>query len=66
MAQCSAYRDQSAACSNGFFQKPFCRGQVGCLSCGAISEASIPPCLKDELPDHWITEGGRPRFVPQS
>lgn len=62
--QCIAYRQDDRVCSNGFFQKAFCSGHVGCFSCGAISDGSLPHCLKDELPEHWLTDDGKPRFGP--
>ena len=60
--QCSAYRPDSRICSNGFFQVLACRKEVKCFACGRPSEG-IPHCLKDELPEHWITEDGKPRFL---
>lgn len=62
--QCIAYRETGGICSNGFIQKAFCSGNVGCFSCGSIPESSLPHCLSDDLPDHWLTDDGRPRFVP--
>jgi hypothetical protein len=61
--QCIAYRAGDRVCANGFFQKPVCHGSVGCWSCGTISEREIPHCLKDELPEHWVTETGLPRLA---
>lgn len=46
---CIAHKDGVGLCRNGFPQKPFCRGQVGCLSCGNISAREIPSCLDDDF-----------------
>jgi hypothetical protein len=58
---CQSYQD-GYVCRDGFIQKPFCRGYAGCWHCGSISEASLPHCLRGELPDHWITESGESAF----
>lgn len=50
---CQSYQS-GHVCRDGFIQQPFCRdGRQG---------KSQPPCLRDELPDHWITSTGRPAF----
>lgn len=61
-AQCQSYRDGQFACRDGFMQKPFCRGYYGCHSCGHIKASSIPYCLSDELPMHWLKDDGSPAF----
>jgi hypothetical protein len=65
MAQCSAYRENDLVCSNGFFQVVACREEVKCFACGSPGRI-VPHCLKDELPEHWITDDGKPRFAPAS
>lgn len=64
--QCAAYRP-GFICANGFVQKAICRrgDEVGCHACGHISDAAIPNCLRDELPNHWIKEDGSPAFYIQ-
>lgn len=51
----------------GFPQSPYCAGQAGCLSCGAISSKSLPLCLADEVPPHIADDRGMPKlFRPRS
>lgn len=58
---CSAYRDHQGVCSNGFIQTIYCRQEVKCHACGATSER-VPHCMRDDLPQHWLTESGGPVF----
>lgn len=58
---CSAYREKENICSNGFFQVLACSREVKCFTCGKPSDR-IPHCMKDELPEHWITDDGKPFF----
>ena len=62
---CRSYRPGHQLCDDGFPIKPICSGRYGCVMCGAISEASIPLCMKEDadLPPHLFTEDGRPRHV---
>lgn len=67
MTACSAYNANGGICFNGFIQKRFCwAGASGCKSCGHVSDAALPHCLKDELPDHWVTDDGHPIFKKPS
>lgn len=53
-APCSGYRPEAGpgVCRHGFMQTP-----------GCYMESRIPPwCLRDELPEHWIDDGGLPIF----
>lgn len=61
MTKCIAYKEHDLVCANGFFQVLACSQEVKCHSCGAPGH-NIPHCLKDELPEHWITDDGKPRF----
>ena len=62
MTECIAYRRNSGICANGFFQTHFCwHGASKCHGCGRHSE-TLPHCLKDELPEHWVTDDGSPAF----
>jgi hypothetical protein len=60
--KCSAYRQGSLVCCNGFIQTFSCWGDTACLSCGRHSARLVPHCVKDELPEHWVDEAGRPAF----
>lgn len=55
---CSAYRG-GGICVNGFIQTAACHPSR--CQCGKWS-TSIPHCLKDKLPDHWLNDDGTPRF----
>jgi hypothetical protein len=60
--ECIAYRRNSGICANGFIQTHFCWfGAWKCSECGRDSE-TLPHCLKDELPDHWVKDDGSPAF----
>jgi hypothetical protein len=50
--ECSAYRRDAGICANGFIQTHFCW----------FGGPSLPHCLKDELPDHWVKDDGSPAF----
>lgn len=53
---CSAYDDESRVCTNGFVQRPACRG-TKCHACGSWSADNpefMPYCMKDDLPDHFV------------
>lgn len=60
--QCQSYRDGSLICMDGFRQVSFCRGYAGCVSCGQISERSLPQCLTDEFARHLMDDAGRMRL----
>lgn len=61
---CRSYRERSTVCADGFLQKPYCRGRVGCFSCGAVSEKALPWCLREKLPDHFVKDDGSTLFYP--
>lgn len=49
---CSASTSNARAgdvCRNGFIQ-------------GNYPKHATPPCLRDNLPDHWVNNDGSPRF----
>lgn len=60
MNACQSYRFGSLVCADGFPVKPYCSGNVGCPTCGHISEQAIPLCLREEAPPHLFDESGRP------
>lgn len=60
--ECQAYRQHSMICANGFLQVAYCSGRVGCLSCGHVKPSSLPMCLWDELPDHYVDDSGMPLY----
>lgn len=63
---CIAYHRNSSVCANGFVQTHFCWfGPVKCSQCGEISR-SLPNCLREEIPVHFVTDNGSPRFYRQS
>lgn len=62
---CQSYQPDSAVCSDGFVQRPLCRGSFGCLECGAVSDRYLPDCLRDEVPKHLSHEDGSPVFYKQ-
>lgn len=64
MSQCVAYRENTSICANGFFQVLACHQEVKCFMCGK-PRANVPHCMKDELPEHWITDEGKPAFYRQ-
>lgn len=64
--QCSAYDENSMTCSNGFVQKMFCRDGKGCQICGTLSGKATPYCLRDEIPERFITDSGSPVFYSQN
>lgn len=57
---CKSYR-AGGACADGFLTVPACWNSGGCPTCGAPSK-TIPNCLRDDLPAHWLTDEGLPRF----
>lgn len=59
---CSSYEPNSSFCKDGFIQKPFCSGRGACHACGSYSQESLPYCLSDELPLHFIKNNGSPIF----
>lgn len=61
VGQCRSYRDGSV-CANGFVQKPYCRGVVGCYACGHIRDSALPMCLRDDIPEHMSRQDGSPLF----
>lgn len=65
MTQCIAYRNDDGICKNGFIQVLACRQEVKCFTCGKPSD-HVPHCLKDELPEHWVTDEGKPRFYREA
>ncbi len=58
---CSAYREGEGVCTNGFLQLFVCKSNSGCLHCGAPPK-TLPYCLRDELPEHFIKADGSPAF----
>jgi len=61
--ECSAYVKNNRVCSNSFIQRFSCWGDVRCDSCGAVNEDDLPYCMRDELPDHWVKDDGKPLFI---
>lgn len=61
MNECQSYRRDSFICSDGFVQNIACSRLLICDACWMPSK-KIPACLRDELPAHWVTESGAPRF----
>ena len=61
--ECSAYR-LGGLCANGFPQNAACLG-VTCSACGRPT-AKVPMCLREELPEPWIDESGRPTFARET
>lgn len=59
---CRSHDPRSTTCRDGFIQKPFCHGQGGCIQCGNIATKSIPYCLRDEVPAHFVKDDGSPLF----
>ncbi len=62
-SKCKSYDGDSITCKDGFIQLPLCRGQLP--SCGCVNNSSIPHCLKDELPIHFIKNDGNPLFYKE-
>lgn len=62
---CKSYRSADRICADGFIQLPACSGDACCWSCGAPSKIQ-PYCLRDELPEHWLTDGGEPVFYSRA
>ena len=60
--ECRSFVAGSLTCRDGFVQKAYCRGYGGCLSCGHISDAAVPGCLRDEIAPHLLRENGAPLF----
>lgn len=60
--KCKSYRERQSVCADGFVQRTYCRGQVGCFHCGAISTRYLPACLSDDVPEHMVNSDGTPLF----
>lgn len=58
---CSALRDRELTCANGFVQVPFCRDAQACSHC-ETPNGKTPYCLRDELPNHFVSDSGMPMF----
>jgi len=54
--ECSGYRPREYTCAHGFVQTFAC-------SAGNANGRQLPWCMRDDLPDHYITEDGLPRFA---
>lgn len=64
---CSSYRIGEMICADGFIQRFTCWNQNGCVHCGKPASPKYQPyCLRDDLPDHFVTESGAPRFYKLS
>lgn len=63
VGHCRSYRD-GLVCADGFVQKPYCRGVIGCYACGYINDAVLPACTLDEIPEHLSRPDGQPLFYP--
>lgn len=61
--QCSAARP-GFVCANGFIQSPPCHGRGACYACGQPI-GKPPACMREELPERWLTEAGAPIFYRQ-
>lgn len=59
--ECSAYRKGAGICANGFFQTLACKKETSCHACNR-PHGSVPHCMRDDLPEHWLTETGAPLF----
>jgi hypothetical protein len=58
---CSAYVPNSFACKNGFIQRGIC--SMGPINFFPVAvDKSLPLCLREELPEHMVTDSGLPRF----
>lgn len=66
MKPCKSYRADSRVCADGFVQKPYCSGNAGCPCCGAISREQTPYCLRDEVPEHMVSDDGSPAFTREA
>jgi hypothetical protein len=60
---CSAARPGPSLCANGFPQSELCFG-AKCPTCGRFSEV-VPMCMRDEVPDRFLDETGKPRAMGQ-
>lgn len=57
---CTSYQRGGLVCRDGFVQTVACSGYV-CVSCGAAPKI-VPYCLRDEIPEHMLTDDGKPLF----
>ena len=62
MTECIAYNRNKQVCKNGFVQKQACWKPRPCHSCGTFTKASLPYCMREELPAHYVNDDGSPRF----
>lgn len=63
---CQSYRSRDMVCRDGFVQTPACYG-ARCHACGDWSaDRKLPNCLREDLPTHWITDGGKPLFYART
>lgn len=62
---CSSYRGGGAGviCADGFIQTSYCRLWQPCHACKKYHE-SVPNCMREDLPAHWLNDDGSPRFRP--
>ncbi len=65
MTECSAYRRHDGICANGFIQTYPCWGGTECSMCGKPS-TKLPHCLRDDLPERWLTKAGKPLFYREA
>lgn len=63
---CQSYRPSRLTCADGFAQRPFCRGNAGCPTCGTVPASAIPDCLRDEVPEHLARPNGAPLFYREA
>lgn len=59
---CKSHRYHDLVCADGFVQKAICSGRAGCVTCGNIRASSLPHCMSDELPSHYVRDDGAPAF----
>lgn len=59
---CQSYRERETICGDGFIQRPYCSGNVGCFHCGAIGNRYLPACLTDDIPAHMARVDGSPLY----
>lgn len=55
---CQSYQPSKQICADGFPQRAICSGRAGCLICDSLHKTSLPHCLSDELPTHWLNDDG--------
>lgn len=60
--KCQSYNPNGQICKDGFIQKLICWGNAQCFGCGRYSEASLPNCMNEDPPAHFINDDGTTRF----